>query len=132
MDKIEVTVKEGSVSFYKKNEEPKRIIATTGEKAEYYKQSKVFKKQPNENRNYNSWKTRTIIFDNSNLLNIAETLQDVYYKKIILNDPELGKCTVTTTFDNKDLDTVLRVLESTLEIRFEEKDGKIYISGKGC
>jgi transmembrane sensor len=132
MEKIEVTVKEGTVSLYGKNTKSKQIIATTGEKAEYFKHSEELKKQPNENRNYNSWKTHTIVFENTNLLNITETLQDVYYKKIILKDPSLGKCTVTTTFENKDFNTVLRVLESTLEIRFEEKDGKIYITGKGC
>jgi transmembrane sensor len=40
MEKIEVTVKEGKVSLYEKNKEARQIIATTGEKAEYYKQSK--------------------------------------------------------------------------------------------
>jgi transmembrane sensor len=132
MDKIEVTVKEGTVSLYEKNKENQRIIATAGEKAEFSKQSGEFKKQTNENKNYNSWKTRSIIFDNSSLINITETLKDVYYKDIILEDPSLGKCTVTTTFENKDLKTVMHVLESTLEISFEERDGKIYISGKGC
>ena len=132
MDKIEVTVKEGKVSLYEKNTKGKRVIATAGEKAEYFKQTKILKKQTNENKNYNAWKTRMIVFENSDLQSIAETLQDVYYKKIELDNPALGKCTVTTTFDRKDLNTVLRVLESTLEIKFEEKDGKIHISGKGC
>jgi transmembrane sensor len=132
MEKIEVTVKEGTVSLYEKNKETKKIIVKTGQKAEYYKQSKLLKIQANENKNYNSWKTRSIVFENTDLLNITETLQDVYYKKIILSNPALGKCTVTTTFENKDINTVLQVLESTLEIRFEEKDGNIYISGKGC
>jgi transmembrane sensor len=132
MEKIEVTVKEGTVSIYEENNESKQITATAGEKAEYFRESKELKKQQNENKNYNSWKTRTIVFENSSLLQIKETLEDVYYKKIIIPDSALSKCTVTTTFDNKDFNTVMHVLESTLEIRFEEKDGKIYISGKRC
>jgi ferric-dicitrate binding protein FerR (iron transport regulator) len=132
MNKIEVTVAEGVVSLYEKDMKQKKVLAGKGEKAVYNKQQKIVKKQANDDRNYISWKTQLIVFENDSLLNIAETLSDVYHKDIIILDPSLNNCTVTTKFENKDLETVIKVLESTLDIRLEEKEGKIFISGKGC
>jgi transmembrane sensor len=131
-NKIEVTVAEGLVSLYDKNMEQKKVLAAKGEKAVFNKQQKIIKKQINEDRNYISWKTRIIVFDNENLANIASALENVYHKDIILQNSALNNCTVTTKFENKDLDTVLKVLKSTLDIHIEEKEGKIIISGEGC
>lgn len=131
-NKIEVTVAEGLVSLYDKNMEQKKVLAAKGEKAVFNKQQKIIKKQINEDRNYISWKTRIIVFDNENLTNIASALENVYHKDIILQNSALNNCTVTTKFENKDLDTVLKVLKSTLDIHIEEKEGKIIISGEGC
>jgi ferric-dicitrate binding protein FerR (iron transport regulator) len=132
MDKIEVTVAEGKVTLYEKGQELKKVMVITGEKAIYNKQLKVVQKQLNDDRNFIAWKTRSIIFENDSLSIIAKTLSNVYHKNIIVQNPKLNRCTVTTRFDNKDLQTVLNVLKSTLDIIIEEKDGTIYIKGKGC
>jgi transmembrane sensor len=131
-DKIEVTVAEGLVSLYEKNRDEKKVIAGKGERAVYNKELKIVKKQVNEDNNYISWKTRFIIFNNESLINIAATLSNVYHKSIVIQNSALNSCKVTTNFDNKDLETVLKVLKSTLDIRIEETDKEIIISGEGC
>jgi transmembrane sensor len=132
MDKIEVTVSEGKVTVYEKGQEANKVIVTNGEKAIYDKQLKIVQKEFNENRNFIAWKTRLMIFENDNLSIVTKVLSDVYHKPIIIQNPEISHCPITTIFDNKDLDTVLKVLKSTLDLVFEEKNGVIYIKGKGC
>lgn len=132
MGNIEVTVAEGKVSVYDKKQPQKKVIAFAGEMAEYMKVQNAVKKTENTNRNFLSWKTRSLIFENDNLQNIISTINRVYHTNIILRSPDLKECTLTTRFENEDLETVLHVLESTLDITLEEEEGKVYISGPGC
>jgi ferric-dicitrate binding protein FerR (iron transport regulator) len=132
LDAIEVTVSEGKVSLYDKTVKQKQVIATKGEKAEFDKQLEVVKKYPNTDRNYKSWKTRNIVFQNDSLSVIIGTLENVYHKNIILENSELNGCTITTSFENEDLSTVLKVLQSTLDLDIREEKNEIIISGEGC
>lgn len=132
MDNIEVTVKEGLVSLYEKQQEQKKVLASAGEKAEYHKDLKIVKKRLNQNKNYNAWKTRIMVFESDSLAGVAETIGRVYHTKVILDNPDLNNCTITTTFENKDLNTVLKVLESTLDISVEQNKDKIVLKGDGC
>jgi ferric-dicitrate binding protein FerR (iron transport regulator) len=132
MDKIEITVAEGKVSVYEKNQPQKKVIAIAGEKAEYIKLQKAIKKTENKDRNFNSWKTRTIVFENDSLHAIVNTLSNVYHTSIVLQNQEIKDCTITTRFENKELETVFEVLESTLDIKIEEEGDTYYISGSGC
>lgn len=132
MVNIEVTVKEGTVSVGDKKEQARKIIIVAGDRANYDKKSNTVEKEINPDRNYISWKTRQIVFENDSLSTIIETLEDVYHKDIELENSTLGKCTVSTTFDNKELSSVIKILESTLDIKFNKVGEKIVISGKGC
>lgn len=132
MENIEVTVKEGTVSVSSNKVEAQKIIITAGDRANFDKQSSQIEKLSNPDRNYISWKTREIIFENDSLSSIIETLQNVYHKNIELENAALGKCTVSTSFYNKELSSVIKILESTLDIKFSQKGKKIVITGKGC
>ncbi len=132
MDKIEVTVAEGRVTLYEKGLEQKHIVVVKGEKAIFNKSLKLVQKRQNDDRNFISWKTRLIVFDNDSLSLISKTLSNVYHKNFVIQNPKLNHCPITTTFENKDLQTVLNVLKSTLDITIKEEDDAIYIMGKGC
>ncbi|MGD2034685.1 MAG: FecR domain-containing protein [Bacteroidales bacterium] len=132
MDAIEVTVSEGKVSLYDKDVKHKKVIAVTGEKAEFDKQLNIVKKYQNTDRNYISWKTRNMVFHNDSLGIVTGILENVYHKEIVLEGQGLGNCTFTTSFENEDLQTVLKVLESTLDLEIREDRNKIIISGEGC
>lgn len=132
MNSIEVTVSEGEVSLYDKKVTQKQVIATKGEKAEFDKKLGIIKKQPNSDRNYKAWKTRRIVFENDSLSNIVKTLGNIYHKNIFLVNPDLNACTLTTSFDNEDLQTILKILESTLDLEIEVEEDEIIISGEGC
>ncbi len=131
-DNIEVTVHEGTVSLYEKTEELKHVVATTGEKALYNRHMKVVSKKVNTNQNFLAWKTRIIKFNNDNLSDVANILGEVYHKEFVLSDTTLYACTLTTQFEDEDIETVLRVLESTLDIIVTTDKDKYIISGNGC
>lgn len=129
---VEVTVAEGTVTVYRKGDQTKQVIITKGQQAVYNPARQIIEKKENSDRNFIAWKTRTIVFENDSLSNIVKTLQSVYHLDFIIEGVQLKNCTVTTSFEDKDLGTVLKILKSTLDISFEEKDGKIVIKGKGC
>jgi transmembrane sensor len=129
---IEVTVTEGRVGLYDTKEHEKKVIATSGEKAEYNKNLKVVKKTVNNNANYIAWKTHVITFRNDRLSIVVNTLRDVYHHDFEISDQALSSCTITARFENKDLESVLRILESTLDVTIKEDQGKYVISGEGC
>lgn len=132
MDKVEVVVSHGKVCIYEKNNEKNNIVVGTGEKASYQKKVRIFEKITNNNRNFISWKTRIMIFENDSMAHVIHTLQDVYHMEVIVQNPTIYRCTLTTKFIDKNLESVLKILESTLDIRCEERDNRIYINGKGC
>ncbi len=129
--RVEVTVQEGIVSFYRKKEEEHKLILKQGDKAGYDRAIQSFSKEVNTDRNFIAWKTRQIIFESDSLLSVVKTLENVYHKQIIIENTALDSCTITTSFNNKDLPTILKILESTLGIKSEEKDGRIILTGKG-
>jgi ferric-dicitrate binding protein FerR (iron transport regulator) len=129
---VEVTVEEGIVSFYRKKEEDHKLILKKGDKAGYNRALQSFSKEVNMDRNFISWKTRLIIFDSDSLLNVVKTLENVYHRQIEIENPAMKSCTITTSFNNKDFPTVLKILENTLGITSEEKHGRIILKGRGC
>jgi ferric-dicitrate binding protein FerR (iron transport regulator) len=131
-DKIEVTVTDGKISMYDKNLQQKKVIATKGEKAEYDRDLKIVRKSVNVNQNYMAWKTLKMVFANDKLSTVAETIGQVYHKEVVIKNVKLNNCTLTTRFEGKDLETVLKVLESTLDLTIEQENDIVYISGKGC
>ena len=132
MNKVAVTVAEGRVMLYEKDKESNQIIIGKGEEAIFDKQQGTFLSNINTDLNYNSWKTKLIVFENDSLPYILSTLSEVYHVEFVIINSKLNQCTLTTSFDNNDLGTVLKILKSTLSVDIEEQDEKIIISGNGC
>jgi transmembrane sensor len=129
---VEVTVADGTVSVYKKGDEKSEVVITKGQLATFNAGEEKIERKENTDRNFIAWKTRAIVFENDSLVNVVKTLQSVYHQEFLIENSQLNNCTVTTSFENRDLLSVLKVLKITLDISFEEKDGKIVIKGKGC
>lgn len=129
---VEVTVADGTVSVYKKGDKKSEVVITKGQLATISPEDEKIEKKENTDRNFIAWKTRSIVFENDSLVNVVKTLQSVYHQEFFIENPQLNNCTVTTSFENRDLLSVLKVLKITLDISFEEKDGTIVIKGKGC
>ncbi len=74
------------------------------------------------------WHNKLIPFDNCNVRQIADTLEQIYGVKIVV-DPNINR---NNTYSGQimwkeDIDTVLSLLTNTLPVTFSHRNGKIYI-----
>ena len=128
---VKVVVKEGKVKLYDHKKPDKEIILSGGQAGSFNKNRKYLSKEPVFNPNEIAWVTRMIEFYDTRLTEVGSILQNTYHKSFIISD-KVKNCPITVTFENLELEQVLKILESTLDLEISEDNDKIYVSGKGC
>ncbi len=131
-NEIEVTVSSGKVAVYLPENPDERVILVKGQKAIFYKLTTKIEASINDNINFNAWKTKQIIFEDTPMPDVVRIINEIYKSDLKLVGSQLSNCPVTTTFDNQSLESILNVLESTLDLKIERKRDSIEISGEGC
>ncbi|HPD94735.1 MAG TPA: FecR domain-containing protein [Tenuifilaceae bacterium] len=127
---VEVFVKSGEVLFFTKNN--KGISLTAGEMGVYNKKTKTFSKVTSSNVNAASYVSKVFVFQNARLSEVVQQLNSVYNTNIRLDNEELKDCTISVTFEDEDINMILRVISETLDLTIT-KDAKGYIiSGESC
>ena len=128
---IKVIVETGMVKL-SVPERKQEIQLTSGEKGTFVANSGSVISQQNEDANYQSWNTMKIVFIDESLAAVVETLNRTYHANIILSVAVSDSCALTVTFDQQSLESVLKVLESTLNLTIVRNDGQIEITAAGC
>jgi ferric-dicitrate binding protein FerR (iron transport regulator) len=129
---MEVVLTEGKVSLYTDSSPSKKMILKPGDQAEISPLKNSIIRQVNTDLNYLAWKTRKINFDDTRMDQIIATLKSVYGVELQITDPGLAECTVTATFDQQPLSSVLNVITSTLDLKVQQKGSIFILSGKTC
>lgn len=109
-------VSSGKVQFYKKNSLIRASFYTAGQKGEMSSSNLRIKNMVNEDKNYLSWKTGELIFNNTSIAEVCEILSHHYKISIesLINDPSLS---LTGTFLNEELEEILTTIELTLDVK---------------
>lgn len=128
---VKVTVTEGKVLFAEKDSPQKNIYLSAGETGTFIRERKEISKEPEIDLNDISWKTKTLSFNNTPLSEVAKVLTNTYNIEIITSNI-VGDCSITVTFEDEDLASVLKVLKSTLDITIRKDGDKLFISGERC
>jgi transmembrane sensor len=129
---MEVVLESGKVALYfDDNPEAARVLAP-GERATVQSGNKSIEITVNGDPNFLAWKTRTLIFNNDRLDKVAALIGKVYHTQVTLAEPGLAKCTLTATFSNQSLESVIKVVEATLGITSRKTATGIEFSGKSC
>ncbi len=128
----EVTVAEGVVRVQPIGKPEMGVVIKPGEKALMTETSQKAVKEPNRNQNFDAWKTHTLTFDGDSLSKVARQLAEVYHKQFKIESDEVAAYTLSTTFDNKNLETVLLILESTFDMCIEQNDSIVTFKKDGC
>lgn len=128
---VKVTVTEGSVAFYETARPAKKAELGAGETGMYDKSMKVIKKQEALNLNDIAWKTRIMDFSNTPLSEVGDIISNTYHRTVSI-DPAVQGCSITVRFENQDLQKVLTILKSTLELSIATDGEQIIIKGSGC
>lgn len=71
-------------------------------------------------------------FDNTKLSQIISELNTIYKTNIVLENAQLNDCTLTTSFENEDINTIITVITETLGLSFEKTQTGYLIKGKKC
>lgn len=128
---VKVTVTEGTVKLYETDQPLHEASLSAGATGTYNRSAKVIEKQLSVNMNDLSWKTGIIDFQNTRLSEVAEVLMNTYHIQLEI-DPAVQNCLLTVRFENQELDSVISVLKSTLDLSVIRRKRNISISGKGC
>ena len=129
---ITVVVATGTVALYITSNPSEKLILQQGTMGILNIEDQSLIKRTNTDRNFLAWKTKQIIFENETLNKVVQKLEDVYLTRIIVNNPALNNCRITASFDQQSLQSVIKVIEETLDIEFKEGDNSYLIDGKGC
>ncbi len=129
---VEVVVETGIVKIYTKKDKSDSVLLYAGDKAVFNNDKKHILKNVNNDANYLSWKTKKLVFEKDELQHIVHTLSRTYNTKIVIKSSSIKKCTLTNEFENQSLESILKVLKATLDLKIKKKGNVYEISGKGC
>lgn len=131
-DMTEVVVNTGKVLFYHVDENNiilNQIELVKGEKGIYNHKTHLLSRFINKDLNFISWKTGILIFNETTLDKVMETVGKKYDVTFHLSDAQLAELKLTATFDNESLDSVLEVLSLVHKLQFTH-NGKDYLVAK--
>jgi transmembrane sensor len=129
---VEITVETGVVALTAKQDQQEQIILKAGTSGTYAYGSKSLQIQPTADPNNLSWKTRDLYFENTPLNEAAKLVGRVYNVRIEIANQELAFCPITVTFSEQSLESVLSVLERTLDLEVSRAGDDILLDGPGC
>jgi transmembrane sensor len=126
-----VTVKTGVVKFSVPalNRE---VTLNAGQKGVFTKSRSALENFKNDDPNFLSWKTREIVFTESDLKTVVAVLSKAYHVNIQLSATNTDNCLVTARFDHQNLEAVLHVLQNTLNISYQINGNNVVITSEGC
>jgi transmembrane sensor len=127
----EIAVSSGKVSYSSLIENHDRMFILAGNKAVIGATGK-WKQEAITSVNYNDWVTQKIVFTNTKLNSVFETLEKYYNVSLTTNNSEILNCRFTGTFERNNIDEILQVLSVSFDLSFNQKSQNYILSGKGC
>ncbi len=127
---VEVTVSSGLVAMASKRESDHQILLAKGNTGIYTREKKELNLIKSGNANAIAWKTRELVFTDTPIEEVIRVIAHTYNVDIVLVDPGLSEFTITVSFTNQELEAVLNVLESTLDLKIEKNGNQIRIDSE--
>ena len=122
---IQLNVISGKVAFYAKEKKDEGLILLANEQATLM-DSEIIKNKLT-NKNFLSWKTKTLVFNDDPLPVVINDIAKYYKTDIEINSENIKNLRFTSTFEDESLDEVLEELSLVLNIKFIKEPLKIII-----
>jgi ferric-dicitrate binding protein FerR (iron transport regulator) len=120
-----IVVTHGLVQFSKKADRIKKpVLLAKGEKAVL---ADSIEKELNTDPNFMSWKTGIFLFNNELLPKAIELFSEYYHVEFKIQDENIKSLTLSGKFEKKSLDEMLEILEITLQIKVDKKNGQYWL-----
>jgi len=124
-NKLEVLVATGKVQVSEIENKQNAVLLTAGQMASV-QNSRILKHQ-NTNKNYLSWKTKQFNFENVEMQQVVEDLNRAYNVHIVLNNENILTRKLRTHFDNKPLETILKVIAEPYNLKIKQTENEIIL-----
>ncbi len=122
---VRVSVVSGVVEFsVHKKKKPVRLRAR--EQGVYNPDMDAVKKEDIYNSNVLAWKTGILHFDETPIMEVLSLLQKQYLQVLVFEEKQDSLPTLTTSFNNQSLETVLEELNLLLNVNFETRNDTIF------
>lgn len=129
---VSVVLTSGRVSVYFDDKPKDTLILHPGELAILDSGKHSISREVNTDVNYMGWKTRHLVFENRRLDEVLAYLSNVYHTSVRLGNPDAASCMITATFDGQELNSVLNVIGSTLNLKVNKEGDAFLLSGTAC
>lgn len=132
-DAAEVIVESGKVAFYlPENKQEEYVELERGGKAVFDKKANEIIELEVSEVDYYSRKTRTLIFDRTEMSKVIEVLNSIFRTDIKLANEEIANCRLTATFRDQDIASILDVIAETFSLQVQKKGKDVQLDGTGC
>ena len=122
---VSVQVVDGKVAFYANGNRESGKILEKDDQA--LMQNGVIELNTRKNKNFLSWKTGIIHFDQVTIVKVVDLLKDHYNREIVLDQSVDTQLTFTSLIDNQNLESVLEELSLVLGISYSYQENKVRI-----
>jgi len=129
---VEITVESGVVAVTAKEDMEDQIVLRAGNSGSYNSNSHELLLVPSSNPNNISWLTRDLYFEDTPLREAARLIGKVYHVSLVISNPEMASCPITVTFKDQSLESVLNVLEATLDLQISRSGETYILEGVAC
>ena len=128
---VTVTVQDGKVMLSDK-EDIAYVVLEAHEKGILNRETGHIEKYVSTDESEMFWKTRTLIFRETRLSSVFNTLEKVYKVKIIIQNEVVKECLLTAKFQDQDIDEILANIAVNFGLTIQKEDSSYEISGDGC
>ncbi len=104
------------------------LILMPGEKGMLFNETHRTEKTVNNNPNLLSWKTHDLVFQETRLSEVVQTLGMVYHTEIQISDPATGNLTLTAHFREQGIDFILEVIRLTFNLELASRNGQYFLT----
>ncbi|MCK5278426.1 MAG: DUF4974 domain-containing protein, partial [Cyclobacteriaceae bacterium] len=103
-----------------------------GEKGIYIKETNEVKKETDIDSESLYWLNKTLLFRDTNLSIVFETLERLYTIKIQVENQRILNCQLTAKFSNESIDHIIDHISTIFDLEIVKDDKNILINGDGC
>ncbi len=125
----EVVVNTGKVKFASDNSS---VELEAGERGTLQASSGEILKAANTDGNFLSWKTKVLTFENAGLDEVVAAINRAYDAEITIKTDVPADCQLNVTFKQQSLESLINVLENTLDLTITRNGDQIEITEIGC
>lgn len=122
-NQLTVSVISGKVKVESKNDS---VILVKNEKVVFEKSNQQFSKTNLSNTNEFSWKTKNFIYKNESLQNVVNQLENIFSKKIEIQNSEIQDCGISFVLNANDFQSVLNKVADAVHCEIKTTETNTY------